>query len=482
MSESEDPTPEPFEEFLRQFLGDAAGDEAARAMRAQGFDPSQLGSLGSSAEMNAMARQLHFLMNTSTGPVNWSIAKDLATQQAFRSGDSPVTAAEAARLQQAMTIADLWLDTTTDFAPGAVTRETWTRVEWINSTLDTWKRICEPVASNMSRALSDSLADQMGALGDNDRAIPSMPEGVSELMGAAQSIVPKIASMLFAQQIGQALAGLATESFGSTDVGLPLVHSTVTALVPRNIEAFAEGLDIPYDEVTQFLAVRECAHQRLFASVPWLAGDLIHAVESYSGAIAIDTDAVAEATRSLDLSDPTEAHIELSGDFFASSDSPRQRAALERLETLLALVEGWVEVVTVQAATPYLPHCDQLREMMRRRRAAGGPAEQMLASLIGLKMRPRRARGAAQLFAAVEDERGREGRDALWEHPDMIPTPSDLDEPDSYLMLREAASDGDTAFNEELEQLFEGTLGWAEGVPGSPDDEPEDNAPEGTTS
>jgi hypothetical protein len=118
---------------------------------------------------------------------------------------------------------------------------------------------------------------------------------------------------------------------------------------------------------------------------------------------------------------------------FQPEDTPEQKAALARLETALALVEGWVDAVVHAAAKPRLSSADALRETLRRRRASGGPAEQTFATLIGLQLRPRRLRDASRLWASLTDARGVDGRDALWAHPDMLPTASDLDDPDGFV-------------------------------------------------
>lgn len=461
----------PFEDFLRQMLGEQAAQEAMRAMEAQGFDASSLpAEFSDPAALNTALTQMRFLMNTTTGPVNWSLVSDGARQRAYASGDPALTAAQAERAKQALTIADLWLDTATDFSPGRVTRAAWTRIEWIDATLDMWKTICNPVAENVSRALTSALTQQLSDEGD-DSLDPSRPEGMAAMLGQTRDMMPKLSAMMFAAQIGNALAGLSAEAFGSTDVGIPLTKEATTGLVVSNVEAFAEGLDIPFDEILQFMAVRECAHRRLFASVPWLEGDLVRAVERYSARIDIDADAIAQAARSVDPSNPESMENALSGGIFALSVSEEQRVALERLETLLALIEGWVEVVTAQALAPYLPHADQLREMMRRRRASGGPAEQILGQLIGLTMRPRRSRGAASIFSLVQADGGAKARDALWSHPDMVPTRTELDTPDTFLTLRRAAEEQDADIDAALASLLEGTMGWAPGL--SPDDDPE---------
>ena len=468
----------PFEDFLRSILGEEAAAEAARALQAQGFDPAHLPpEFSDPARMRAAMGQFQFLMNTTAGPVNWRMVEDSAKQAAYASGDPSPTASEAEAARQAMTVADLWLDAVTDFASGPVTRDVWSKVAWVEHTIPTWKRICEPVALNVSRALSAALSEQFGPEGLGDAA--SLPEGMAAMLGKTQEMMPRLSAMMFSAQIARALAALAGESFGTFDAGIPLSDTAHAALLPHNVAQFSEGLDIPFDEVRQFLAVREAAHRRLFASVPWLEGDLVRAVERYASQIAIDTEAISEAARSVDPSDPHSVESALSGGVFALSTTPDQRRALTRLETMLALIEGWVEVVTARATLPYLPHADALREMMRRRRASGGPAEEILGTLMGLKMRPRQARGAASIFALVEADGGRDAREALWSHPDMVPSETELATPDTFLTLRRAAAEEDADIDAALNSLLDGTLGWADGLePGDEasagsDDEPE---------
>jgi putative hydrolase len=78
-----------------------------------------------------------------------------------------------------------------------------------------------------------------------------------------------------------------------------------------------------------------------------------------------------------------------------------------------------------------------LAETVRRRRATGGPAEQTFATLVGLELRPRRLREAANFWAAVRETRGLEGRDAVWTHPDLLPDAEDLADPERFLTRAE---------------------------------------------
>jgi putative hydrolase len=239
----------------------------------------------------------------------------------------------------------------------------------------------------------------------------------------------QIGGVMFGAQVGQGLGGLAGEVVSATDVGIPLGPRGVAALVPENVANFGEGLERPPDEVRLYLALREAAHQRLFAHVPWLGQRLLDTVESYARGISLDMSAIENAVQGVDPMNPESVQEALLGGVFSPQQTPEQDAALRRLETLLALVEGWVDAVVAAAAGERMAGAEALREASRRRRATGGPAEQTFATLVGLELRPRRLREAAALWWSVTEKRGVSGRDAIWSHPDLLPTAEDLDDP-----------------------------------------------------
>ena len=103
----------------------------------------------------------------------------------------------------------------------------------------------------------------------------------------------------------------------------------------------------------------------------------------------------------IDPSNPESIQQLLGSGVLEPEETPEQQMALRRLETLLALVEGWVDTVVAEAAKDRLPGHSALAETMRRRRATGGPAEQTFATLVGLELRPRRLRDAATVWGAM---------------------------------------------------------------------------------
>ncbi len=357
--------------------------------------------------------ELQKLLSWSGGPVNWDLAKQLAVSN--MSGNAGVTPADRSAVAEALRLADMWLDDVTDLPSGVTAIESWTRLEWLTRTLPVWQQLCDPVASRVTAAMSNAIPQEQLQMFGTD----------SPLAG----IMNQVGGLMFGAQVGQGLGGLAQEVLAATDVGVPLGPEGVAALVPENVESFRAGLDRPADEVRLYLALREAAHHRLFGHVPWLRQRLLEAVESYASGISIDMSAIEEAMRGIDPMNPESMQQALSGGLFTPEHTEQQAAALRRLETLLALVEGWVDTVVGAAAGERMGGADALREAFRRRRASGGPAEQTFATLVGLELRPRRLRDAATLWWAVTEKRGVSGRDAIWAHPDLLPTSADLDDP-----------------------------------------------------
>lgn len=394
------------------------------------FDPSKMDLSQLGDALQQLGRMLsQGDSGSEQGPVNWTLAHDTARAAVSTVGDPSVGAAQRSAVEAAVSLAQVWLDDATDF-PATAGAHAWSRSEWVEATLPAWRRVVEPVATHVQDATAGLLptAEGGGLPGLPDGLPPELAAMAGPMMGQLAGMARSMGSAMFGAQVGQGLASLAEEVVGAGDVGIPLTDDGTPALLPRNVEVFGEGLGQPQDQVQLYVALREAAQQRLYAHVPWLRPRLLEAVEAYARGIHVDKDRIEQAARSVDPSDPAALQGLLSSGVFVPEDTPQQRAALVRLETLLALVEGWVDDVVTAAAADRLPGADALRESVRRRRASGGPAEKVFANLVGLELRPRRLRDAAALWQGLREQRGVAGRDAVWAHPDLLPSAEDLDD------------------------------------------------------
>ncbi|MEO7015817.1 MAG: zinc-dependent metalloprotease [Leifsonia sp.] len=434
-----DPDKEPGDEFrdmLNEFL---SGNSS--------IDPSQLaGAAGlpnDPAAIQALLSQLQNAIRSSDGGINWDVAVQQARALASEGGHS-VTPAEHATLDQAFNVAALWLDDVTSVAELTGPPLLIGRAEWARRTMPIWSQLAEPVALSISDALTRVLTEQA-------------PEEMQDMIANAGQVMRSIGGALFAMQLGQVVGQLAKEVVSGGDIGIPLMEDGTAALLPQNVNEFGDGLDIPIDQVQLYLAVRELAHARLFRHAKWLRLQLITQITAFAKGITIDTGRLEELAEGFDPSNPEELREAMVSGALIPPKTEEQQEALARLETMLALVEGWVDVVTANA-TKLLPKADAIAETVRRRRASGGPAESAFATLVGLELRPRRLRDAAAMWQAVTDAVGADARDDLWSHPDLLPQSDDLDDPSRLVARLTATANGEEPEYDALDQALEDLL------------------------
>jgi len=392
------------------------------------------GAMGDPQQFADALRQFADMLSYRGGPVNWDLAKNVARHAIVGAGDPSVLDAQRREVTEAVRLADLWLDEATAFPSGIRKIEAWSRSEWLEATFPVWAKLCDPIAAKGVEAMSGMFTAGPAQLGDD------VPEEMRQALGALGgpgglgAMMRQLGGAMIGSQTGTAVGELAREVIGSADIGLPLGPEGTAALLPAGVAEFGRGLSVDAGEVRLFLALREAAHQRLFAHVPWLRAHLLGAVEQYASGISVDMARLQEAIPDVDITNPDALREALSGEgLFRPEDTPAQKAALTRLETALALVEGWVATVVSAAARERLTHADALAEAIRRRRATGGPAERTFATLVGLELRPRRLREAAAIWQGLTEARGIDGRDALWAHPDLLPAADDLENPDTFV-------------------------------------------------
>jgi putative hydrolase len=390
-------------------------------------------------DLNQIMGQMQQMFAPHEGSVNFELAKDVARQTLAAAGPDPTpSSAQQGAVDDAVRLAETWLDGVTSIPAGATTATAWSKAEWIEATADTWQQLVEPIAAHVVKAMGEAL-----------------PEEAKAMAGPLIGMLSQAGGAMFGQQVGQALGGLAGEVVSSTDIGIPLGTERIAAVLPAGIAAFGEGLQHPASDVLLYVVLRECAHHRLFHHSPWLRPALVGAVEEFGRGTRIDVSAIESQMRGLDPSRPEDIQEALSGGLFEPERTPEQQKALDRLETLLAFIEGWVDEIVSQATQDRMPAAAPLAEAMRRRRAAGGPAEQTFASLVGLELRPRKLREATTLWAALRDRQGRDARDAPWSHPDLMPSAADLQDPLGFAQ-GENRTQSDADFDAAIGELLDG--------------------------
>ena len=365
----------------------------------------------------------------SVGPlISPDVLRDVARKFVSSQGDRPIGSQDVTDSQVALDIANTWLDEATNFP--ALSRSNlpaWSRRDWLDSSVTNWAKMIEPLADGMANALTNVLKQTP--------LEPDMEQG----MAAVAPIMRAFMGSLIANQLGTSIGQLAVSITGANDVAIPLFGSNEARLLPENVSKWAQGLDIPIDEVRIFLAVREAAASRLFSHSPWLSKYIQDAITAYGAGIKIDIDSIQEQaeraleTGELDINNPESISVAISAGLFKPEQSPSQDAALEKLEMILALIEGWIDYVSTKAIGERLPSYPALSETLRRGRATKSPTQQLFATLLGLEVSPRKMRECSHFWFEVESEIGLAGRDQRWEDPALLPKSQDLADVSKFL-------------------------------------------------
>ena len=190
------------------------------------------------SSLGAALQQLGAMMQSgqagaADGPVNWAMVTDVARKALVQAGDPSVSDAERRSVDEAMRLADLWLDPVVDFPAVAAVPQAWSRSEWLEATAPVWRQIVQPVAEQMQQAvggagsidpatLQDQLPEQLRAMLPEGGIPPEMAQMLAPMLGMVQ----QLGAAAFSMQLGQALAALASDVVSAGEIGIPLTQAS----------------------------------------------------------------------------------------------------------------------------------------------------------------------------------------------------------------------------------------------------------------
>ena len=372
--------------------------------------------------------------SSNEGVLSIATARETAKKFVSVQGLKPLGTKDLEVVKNAFEISEVWLNEATAFPAAPTDPTAASRLDWVNETMIGWHKTMEPLAAGLSAAISNLLDQAMTAQAGES------PEGAPPIEMITMMLRSFIGTMI-ATQLGQSIGTLSTSVTGAHDVGLPLLDPARAIVIPENIELWAAELEIAKSEVFIYHALRESAVARLFANNPWLVSYIQSAVVEYGKGINIDIDAIqrqaqeafekAQENMGDGVAQGDDMGFALDSGIFTPEESPAQKVALLKLETVLALIDGWTDEVSALAAGDRLPAIEQLRETLRRRRASAAPAQQLFSSMLGLQVSPKLTREASAFWKKIREVKSISERDQIWSG--LLPTADDLLDPEKFL-------------------------------------------------
>jgi len=369
-------------------------------------------------------REIQRVMQASSGPVNWELARQVAIASATSEGD-PVPSAEDQRgFEDAVRLAEIQVAGFTGLdAPGDVVEvRAVRRAEWVQRNLDGLRGLVEPAAAKIAEAVAGA---QLAVSPESSAEGPM--QGLTQLLG-------QLSPLLLGAQVGGVLGSLAQQVLGRYDIALPRPEGEhVLLFVVPNIAAFEKDWSLDATEFRTWVAIHEVTHRFEFAR-PWTATYLRRLLEDYLSTLQLDVEQLQRQLQELDPTDPEAMQQALGsgGGLFGAVIDDEQRLKLGRIQAFMSAVEGYGDHVTHALGGRMLSEPARIDEAMRRYRDTE-QVDPVLERMLGIEV-TREQYGLGTAFCDTVVELTDETTLArMWDDAAALPSLPEIEEPRLWL-------------------------------------------------
>ncbi len=368
-------------------------------------------------------RELQRVMSSSSGPVNWELARQIGIASAQEGHEDPApTDADLTTFQEAARVAELHvgrftgLDAPTDVADVRPVR----RAEWVNANTESLKTLLEPAAKTIAAAMGDASREAIGG---------QLPPEMQGMAGLLEQLSP----LLLGAQVGTVLGFLGQHVLGQYDIAVPRSGPGALLFVVPNIARFERDWSLDRTEFRTYIAIHEVTHRFEFAQ-PWASGRFSELLADFLSTLKIDAAQMQERLSLLDASDPEALRsvMESEDGLFGAVLDDEQRIKLGRIQSFMAAAEGYGDHVMHALGRELLPSYGQISEAMRRYRE-GEAGDPVFERLLGIEMkRDQYVQGRAFCDTVVE-QTDEATLTRMWDSAEAMPSLPEIEEPRLWL-------------------------------------------------
>jgi putative hydrolase len=371
-------------------------------------------------------REIQRVLMSSSGPVNWELARQVGIATAAWGHDDPAPDEDDRRsLADTVRAAELAVVELTGLPTPAELTEVraMRRSEWVEANARDLRELIEPVASRLSGALGQMMPES------DQEAIqePAVPGGE-----ALATLMQRMAPLLMGVQVGSVLGSLAQRVLGQYDLPVPRAGGTVSFVLP-NIVRFEQEWSLSPVEFRAWMALHEVTHRLEYAR-PWAKEHFLSLVTDLIEHAELDLSGLARQLESLDVANPEalgEA-VDSMGNLFGEASDPEQRLRIGRVQAFLVAAEGYGDHVAETVGRRMLTSYGQIAEALRRHRE-GRHADEALERLLGVQTTPEQYELGRSFCRRVAEESGEAVLSLMWGSPEALPSLPELQEPTLWL-------------------------------------------------
>jgi coenzyme F420 biosynthesis associated uncharacterized protein len=243
--------------------------------------------------------------------------------------------------------------------------------------------------------------------------------------------------LVLSLEVGVVLGYLAQRVLGQYE--LVLLDEAVPERPPRllfvlpNLGEAVRAFDADEREFVTWVTLHEVTHAIQFACVPWLHGYLAGLVRR----LLESAEVRLEASPRLRIPSRSEIRRALAalrrGDLIAIVTTSAERETLDRVQAVMAVIEGHAEHVMDAVAPDLVPSLARLRAGLDRRRRSQSTLARLLAKLLGLELKLRQYEQGKRFCDAIARAGGADALARLFSSPEALPTLPELDDPRAWL-------------------------------------------------
>ncbi len=255
------------------------------------------------------------------------------------------------------------------------------------------------------------------------------------------SVVTAVGSRVTGVQAGLILAYLASRVLGQYELFLPPDPSAPNGVAPAgrltlvapNIVMVERELGVNPHDFRRWVCLHEETHRTQFTSVPWLRGYVQEQMTEFL--LASDLDPATILGRLRSAADAVAGAVRDGGgdSVLEAIQSPRQREILDRLTSVMTLVEGHGDYVMDAVGPQVVPSVEQIRMRFNERRGTGGRMERTLRRILGIDLKMKQYAQGSRFVKAVVEEAGMATFNKVWTSPQTLPTKDEFVHPELWL-------------------------------------------------
>ncbi len=364
-------------------------------------------------------REMQRVMASSSGPVNWELARQVAVAGAADAGeDRDATDDDRHGFEEAVRVAELHvarftgLEAPTDVAEVRAVR----RAEWIGANTENLASLLEPAAARIGESMNLAQRD----------ALP--PE-----MQAMSGMLAQVSPLLMGAQVGQVLGFLAQRVLGQFDVAVPRSGPGVVMFVVPNIRRFEADWSLDATDFRTFVAIHEVTHRFEFAR-PWARERFGSLLDDFLSTLRIDMEGMQARLATMDTSDPEALQRMLESDegLFGAELDDEQRLKLGRIQAFMAAAEGYGDHVMRALGAEMLPSYGRIEEAMRRYRE-GEAGDPVFERLLGVEMKREQYEAGRAFCDTVVSLTDEATLSRMWDSAESLPSLPEVAEPRLWL-------------------------------------------------